>query len=206
MMIMNLEEQIGRVYDFIEEYDFVDLSESQKSVVLGVMSEMEYVQMRAAVVNTRNYLVDEVAPDLKTASFVRNERLDRFIYLMITPIPLYRVAVLIVVIFSSFLAFKLMVNDIRAPEIASVKTSQVLNIDTVYITLVDTLEILKEKIVYIEKNQPIVDEKSINVPAIFELDCKTEICPNDIEQLKNLAYNNKISNDTLLKKFLQTLN
>lgn len=206
MMIMNLEEQIGRVYDFIEEYDFVDLSESQKSVVLGVMSEMEYVQMRAAVVNTRNYLVDEVAPDLKTASFVRNERLDRFIYLMKTPIPLYRVAVLIVVIFSSFLAFKLMVNDIRAPEIASVKTSQVLNIDTVYITLVDTLEILKEKIVYIEKNQPIVDEKSINVPAIFELDCKTEICPNDIEQLKNLAYNNKISNDTLLKKFLQTLN
>ncbi len=205
-MIMNLEEQIGRVYDFIEEYDFVDLSESQKSVVLGVMSEMEYVQMRAAVVNTRNYLVDEVAPDLKTASFVRNERLDRFIYLMKTPIPLYRVAVLIVVIFSSFLAFKLMVNDIRAPEIASVKTSQVLNIDTVYITLVDTLEILKEKIVYIEKNQPIVDEKSINVPAIFELDCKTEICPNDIEQLKNLAYNNKISNDTLLKKFLQTLN
>ncbi len=206
MMIMNLEEQIGRVYDFIEEYDFVDLSESQKSIVLGVMSEMEYVQMRAAVVNTRNYLVDEVAPDLKTASFVRNERLDRFIYLMKTPIPLYRVAVLIVVIFSSFLAFKLMVNDIRAPEIASVKTSQVLNIDTVYITLVDTLEILKEKIVYIEKNQPIVDEKSINVPAIFELDCKTEICPNDIEQLKNLAYNNKISNDTLLKKFLQTLN
>lgn len=205
-MIMNIEGQIGRVYDFIEEYDFADLSESQKSIVLGVMSEMEYVQMRAAVINTRNYLVDEDTPDLKTGSFVRNERLDRFIYLMKTPIPLYRVAVLIGVIFGSFLAFKLMINDKRVPEIASVVSSQVLNIDTVYITLVDTLEVLKEKIVYVEKNQPIVDEKAINVPAIFELDCKTEICPNDIEQLKNLAYNNKISNDTLLKKFLQTLN
>lgn len=205
-MIMNLEEQIGQVYDFIEEYDFVDLSESQKSIVLGVMSEMEYVQMRAAVINTRNYLIDEVAPNLKSASFVRNERLDRFIYLMRMPIPLYRVAVLIGVIFSSYLAFKLMINDKRAPEFASVLPSQVLKIDTVYITLVDTLEVLKEKIIYIEKPQCLVNENPVIASAIFELDCENEICPKDIDQLKNLAYNNKISNDTLLKKFLQTLN
>ena len=55
---------LERIYELIENYDFNDLSDFERSLVLKHISEKEYRSMRLTIVDTRN-LFDKLPVDSK---------------------------------------------------------------------------------------------------------------------------------------------
>lgn len=203
-----MSENIGleKVYEFVENFDFQDLSEQQKSIVLDVITESEYIAIRATIIKTSFYFEHEKEPMLIKSSVISVGYRNGIVKFIKQPVPLYKIAAAIALFFGLYSGFKLVKGFDSKMFVSQSNNPVIFKTDTVLVTLIDTLEIIKERIVYVERKET---PKTIAEPiaqSTFSIDCDKEICTKDIDRLKDLTCNNKISNDSLLKRFLNSMN
>lgn len=199
---MKKEHDIEKVYELIEQFDFEELSESERSFVMKYISEKEYNSMRSTIADTNALFSKYPVPGRKDRRF----SLKRF---LVYPIELYKTAAMIILIIGfGFIISKSLLLD-EKEIIAKVDTIFVERIDTVVLEQTETIEVINTKIVY---RDLLVDQNLINqsensiVAQKHNRDCSIEICPEDMIALSRIKTKGNFSNDTSLTDFIVAMN
>lgn len=207
---MEANENMERVYELLEQFDFNDLSESDKKYILSVMSEKEYINMRKALKDTETFFAHTTEPNLDEAVHAvlinKSRKENRIIKFLMLPLPLYKVAASVIIILGIYSIFYFFNPKGQTKVLALNDTIYVHKTDTVYSKIIDTVRVIKEKIVYVlpEKDKAISAKLASN--SINKYDCNNALCPNDIDKIKSLSANNKFSKDTFLTGFIISIN
>jgi hypothetical protein len=200
---MKANEEIERVYELMEKFDFNELCEQDKIYVLSVISEKEYINIRGTINEVGTFFTNSEDVNLNAAinkSLInKNKHVNILLKLLKQPIQLYKVAASIIVFIGlySFIHFTNL-KDKRSP-ISSNDTIFIYKTDTIYSKFVDTVRLIKEKIVFISREKDLVTPDKLLSNAKYEYDQNKEICPNDIDKIIEFSFNNSVSNDTLLR-------
>jgi hypothetical protein len=121
------------------------------------------------------------------------------------PIQFYKVAASILIVWGIYSALHYYNPQKPLKTMALIDTVFVRKTDTVFLQIKDTVELIKEKIVYLSDPDIGKPDKLTAAPKV-KYDCNKEICPNDIDEIKKMAMNNKFSKDTLLTGFIVSVN
>ena len=207
---MKANQNMERIYELIEQFDFSELSETDKAYILTLISETEYNNMRNTLKDTENYFVQASEPILndpeRKSIADQSKDENRIIKLLKQPVQLYKVAASIVLILGIYSLIHYSNQQQKNDLLAVHDTIVIHKTDTVYSKLVDTIRIIKEKIVYVPQKQDLLASNKILTDSKSVSDCNKEICPADLDKIKALALNNNVSNDSLLKTFVVALN
>jgi len=203
---MKVNQNMARVYELLEQFDWNELSEQDKSYILALMSDIEYIDMRNTLKETKNLFGHEAEPTFNdsfhTASINNNREENIFIKLLKQPIQLYKVVASVAFIIGIYSVIYYFNPQKKNDLSAFSDTILIHKTDTVYSRVIDTVRIIKEKIVYIPQMKSMDSPMKLMSNSKNEYDCKIDICPNDIDEIKELAYNNNASGDTLLNDFI----
>jgi hypothetical protein len=205
---MKANQNMERIYELIEQFDFNELSESDKAYILTLISETEYNNMRNTLKDTENYFAQTLEPKLNDpAKFIpdQSKNENRIIKLLKQPIQLYKVAASIVVILGIYSLIHYSNQQQKSNLLAVHDTIIIHKTDTVYSKLVDTIRIIKEKIVYVPQKQELLASNKILSDSKNVSDCNKEICPADLDKIKAMTYNNNVSHDKLLTGFIVSI-
>jgi hypothetical protein len=191
---MEKEKDLKKVYDLIEKYDFNELQESEKSFVRQHISVNEYNKMRSTLKDTKDLF-------RKLSEPVTHKRHNSFSRIARYPVELYKLAAIILLLLAIGIIFT-KVRTVEPQELLAI-------IDTVYLEKTDTIEIIKETIVY--KNLPvnhnlITPANNILVTTYYKNDCSYEFCPDDMESFLRTKYKGDFSNDFDLADFIVSTN
>jgi len=200
---------IEKVYELLEQYDFNELSEMDKDLVLSGISEAEYTNMRAIINNTVDFFNTSVDPvpdfAFQQSLMTKGGSGNVLIKILTKPVQLYQVAAIIIVLIGIFSILDLYKIQDQRRILASVKSTSAKETDTVYSRLTDTVQIIKEKIIYVhsrgnvaEYDKYVPNSKKIN-------DCKKELCPDDIEEITKSSSKNQFSKDSSLVGFIVSI-
>jgi hypothetical protein len=186
---MTDEKLTERLYDLIEQFDFKDLPEDDKLFVTGNFSIEEYNDLRSTLNDTRSLFNSYGEPGP-----IKEPRLKRIV---LYPVELYKVAAMIVIL----IAAGLLIPKAKGPDIGAALVNAIR--DTVVITKKDTVEIIKEKIVYVSQTPR--TSKSVNIliskNEVNQIDCSRENCPDDWKQLSRINTRGNLSKDSALRVF-----
>lgn len=203
---MEVNQKMEKVNDLLEQFDFNELSEQDKRYILSVMSEIEYINMRTTLKDTENFFAQAVEPNLNDSlhKFLMNYRKNenRAIKFLKHPIQLYKVAASIVIVLGLYSFFHYSNPQGKNSLLSLHDTIFINKTDTVYSKFIDTVKVIKEKIVYIPKEKDLIASVKLLSNSKLEYDCNREICPNNVDKIKELAFNNNVSSDTLWKDFI----
>lgn len=203
---MENNKSIEKIYELIEQYDFAELSEQDRLIVLAVMSESEYNEMRKTVDNLKLELTPDVEPEINMPKIEKvnsDSRIRRFLNY---PIKFYQVAASIVVIISAFYMFQNSDKNISNQMIANNDTIVIRHIDTVYSIVNDTVEIIIEKVRTVKTDFQKQEEHDLIAYSNMKSDCSKNLCPNEIEDIITMNSVNTIKNDSTIKGVLLSLN
>jgi hypothetical protein len=201
--IMKANRFIERVYELLEKNDFTDLAEEDKIYVRSVISENEYNKLRRTLRDTEAFFGNTKEFKMAESGFnsllSTEKKKNTLIKLLKRPIQLYKVAAALVVLLGiySFIHLK-NVQEKNSPLISN-DTIYIYKIDTVYSKIVDTVKLLKQKIVYLSHDKDTDTQLKLLSNAKYEYDPDRKSYCDDIEKIMELAFNNSFSNDTLLK-------
>lgn len=192
-----------RAYNLIEQFDFNDLAENDKIYVLSVMTEVEYINTRDTVKATEYLLANgsEIIPNdsLRNSvlNIIRKEKL--IIKIERKSVKLYKVAAVIIILVGIFSIINYSNLHEKNNPLTFNDTIIIHKTDTVYSKLVDTVRLIKEKIVYIAREKIATPPAKLLSTAKNECDRSKGICPEDIDRILELAFNHNVSSDTLFK-------
>ena len=198
-----------RVYGLLEQYDFIELSEHDKSYILSIMSEFEYINMRNALKQTQIFFASNVEPNLNDslqALLMRKDKGEnKILKFLKLPIQLYKIAASTLIILGIYSVIHYSYPKEKNRLLALTDTIYINKTDTVFSRLVDTVKIIKERVVYKSSPNDILVSDKLLSNSKDDYDCDKEICPNNIDKIKDLAFNNNVSNDTLWKDFIVSI-
>jgi hypothetical protein len=199
---MKDEQHIARIYDLIEKYDFIELSEDDKELVLRHFSLNEYSDLRSTIADTKELFSKYPEGNKKT-------KLYQLRKIVMYRVELYKIAATILIIAGATYLFSTWDNSNNQKLIASVDTVYVKKTDTVLVYVGDTNVKIKENTEHKEFRKNI--SRSANTISISEgkqteRDCSKELCPKDIEKLNALKGKNDFSNDKSLTDFMVSFN
>jgi hypothetical protein len=201
---METNQNMERVYELLEQFDFNELSEHDKIYILSIMSEIEYINMRDTLKQTQFSFDSSVEPNrndsLQALLMKKDKEENKILKFLKLPIQLYKVAASILIILGIYSAIHYSYPKEKNRLLAIGDTIYINKTDTVFSRLVDTVKIIKEKVVFISSPKNILVSNSKN-----DYDCDKEICPNNVDKIKNLVFNNNVSNDTLWKDFIVSI-
>ncbi len=197
------------IYDWLEHYDFDELTQAQKDVVLSEMSTREYNDMRETLKDTQT-LMNKIPGKVQA----RNSVVSRVFHYQIA---LYKVAAVVaILIVSAYLALNWSGNSYKesTEQITMVDTVYVSKTDTVFIDKVDTIKV--KEVIYKEREK---DREKMKIPqkslphqqyVPINLENKTgscyyDFCPDDISELKKVNKENSLRNDSSLFTFTSNL-
>jgi hypothetical protein len=207
---MNTEQGNERIYELLEKYDFSELNNIDRAFVLNCMTEQEYNSMRKTIADTADYFSQAEEPFLSNSIFKSQEnkavQTNAFTKILKMPVELYKVAASIAVILAIFLSFQHFKSSKPLQMLAVNDTVVVHKIDTVFSHFTDTVEVVKERVIYLSEKQ--INKKQPAAVSVQELsyDCNRDICPNDVDRIKAMSINCQISKDSVLADFVVTLN
>ena len=191
---MENEQNIEKIYDLIEKFNFDELSGKEKIFVLKYISLEEYNNMRSTITDTKDFFLNYPVKPTK-------EKASKFKKLVTYPMELYKIAAIVLLLISIGIAF-LKVRTSHQQKLLAI-------VDTVFIEKTDTIEIIKRRIVH-KDSQVSQTPKSFIYPipeaVNFDRDCLKEICPDDMGRFVEIKANGNISNDTALRNFIVSLN
>ena len=207
---MNTDKGNERIYELLEKYDFSELSNIDKAFVLSCMTEQEYISMRKAISDTTDYFSQTEEPVLDSLHHqipnIRRDKKNKFVKLIRMPVELYKVAASVAVILAVTLCFQHFKSSKPLQMLAVNDTVFVQKTDTVYSHFTDTVEVVKEKVVYLLE-KPVYKKPADAVPVQeLSYDCNREMCPNDVDRIKAMSINRQISKDSVFADFVVTLN
>jgi hypothetical protein len=189
------------VYELLEQFDFNELSDKDRNYVLSIMTRDEYISLRSTLKDTKTLYSN--SPEIALDNSIYNSLINKsnkkniIIKILMHPVKLYQVAALIILIFGIYAIIQYSVLPEKNKPLAVIDTIYLHKTDTVYSKLIDTVRIIKEKIVYVSKDKSINNPPKLLSITKYKFDCNKEICPNDIDRIKELTFNNNISIDTL---------
>jgi hypothetical protein len=207
---METNQNIERVYELLEQFDFNELSEQDKLFVLSQITETEYNKMRSTIKDTQTFFVHDIEP-IRDNSSVTSSKKDTvnknlLLHLLKQPIQFYKVAASIVILIGIYSAIQYFNPQGKSNLLTSNDKIYINKTDTVYSKIVDTITIIKERIIYIPKGIEVATSFKLVSNSKNKYDCNKEICPSDIDIIKELANNNNASKDTLLKELIALAN
>jgi hypothetical protein len=203
---MKTNENIEKVYDLVEQFEFSELSEPDKLYILSFMTENEYNDMRAVLKGITKVFKNNAEPDFKTHQSPGKEKskLLRFIHY---PVQLYQVASCIVILFGLYFLFQNAIQHKEGKSLSSITdTSVIYKADTILARVYDTIRIGTTKVTYSKNEHNKMETKELTANSQINYDCNHELCPGEVERIKDLTLRNNITNDSILKDFLVTLN
>jgi hypothetical protein len=191
-----------RVYELLEQFDFKELSEEDRSYVMSEMSEKEYNNLRNTLKTTEAFFSSSVEPILNNSLLTTltntKHKPNVVVRILNQPVKLYQLAASILLILAIY-TFK-QYSDLPGKNSALPKNDTIFiqKTDTVYSKLADTVKIIKEKFIYIsgKKSSDIHDKLLSTATNYFD---NGLICPNHIDSIKGPDVNDNISRDTLFK-------
>jgi hypothetical protein len=200
---MEKENELARIYDLIEQFDFEDLPENEKSFILQQISIIEYNDMRSTIVDTKRLFSKYPDFEVEKGNFLLLKKTAMI------PIELYKVAAAILLFIGIGVAISKFHPVNNKALLAMVDTVYIDRTDTMIIKITDTLELVNEKIVYkdIHTKKNFGDQtNNVILSESLPIDCSKNICPTDISLMSKLKTKGSFSNDTMLKDFIVTLN
>lgn len=196
------EQNIEQIYDLLEQFDFEQLTESQKKLVLTEMTCEEYQAMRSTIAGTKSFFDKHTTKVFDTKHFNLNK-------ILTFPVQFYKVAAAVLILINLSFMLGRLSNTTSQNIIAKADTIFVEKIDTIFAVQRDTLRIIKQ----VSSKIPLqLISQHINVGNHIELengkprfDCSQVICPEDIETINSHKSENNFSNDSILKEFIVSL-
>lgn len=190
---MEKEKDLQRIYDLIELYDFMELQERDKLFVLRHISEDEYNTMRSTLKDTREFFG-------KIPEQTAGEKYNTFLKIARYPVELYKiVAILVLLIGCGIFLTKARIFE---------QQELLARVDTVYLEITDTVEIIKETVTYkdLPADQNLIAPANKTLETTYQRnDCSSEFCPDDMESFRSIKYKGDFSNDSALADFIVTL-
>lgn len=199
---MKSNQDMERVYELLEQFDFRELSDGDRNYVLSRITADEYQNLKATVKDTEMLFSDIQEPKLEESVYnsliAMKKEHNILIRFLKRPVQLYKVAATVIVLTGLFSFIHFTNLHEQNNNSLSNDTIYIYKTDTVYSRIIDTVKHIKEKVVYITRK---IDPES--TPIIFttaknEFDYRLELYPGDKDRIKALVYNNNIANDTLL--------
>ncbi len=190
---MEKEQDLQKIYDLIELFDFDELQESDKSFIRRHISLDEYNIMRSTLKDTRELFRKFPKP-------MAQEKHNTFFKISRYPVELYKIVAIVVLL----IGFGIILTQARIFE----QQELLAMIDTVYIEKTDTVEIIKETIVYkdLPANQNLIAPANNTLETTYNKnDCSLEFCPDDMEFFRKTKYKGDFSNDSALADFMVTM-
>lgn len=198
---MKANQGVERVFELLEQFDFNELCEQDKIYVLSVITEKEYNNMRGTINDVGTFFNNSEDVNLNSSIYKslinKNKHVNILLKLLKQPIQLYKVAASVIVLIGLYSLIHFTNLKEKSSPISSNDTIFIYNTDTIYSKFVDTVRLIKEKIVFISREQDLLTPDKLLSNAKYEYDHNKEICPNDIDKIIELGFNNNVSNDTL---------
>jgi len=196
------EQYLEKLYELIETCDYEKLSEKEQLFVLNYITAEEYKSMRATLSDTKSLLskYPEI-PSIEKSSVIRR--------IITYPVELYKIAVIIIICISIALIIAQLRTSNRSDYFVKGDTTFIERTDTILLEKINTIEVVKERLVYnpsSEKQNQISKENIIAEPKTSKIDCAKEFCPDDIEIISELKSKNNFSKDRLLTNFIVSMN
>jgi hypothetical protein len=203
---MKIDKNIETVYDLVEQYDFTELPESARSYILSEMTETEYQELRTTVKEVRKTFMHDVEPDIaaQSGSIQDMHILIRF---MRYPVQLYKVAAGIILLIGLFAWLQQSGRvDRDKNSLATNDTLYVRKTDTIFTKVFDTIRIVSVNGSDGRSAHTRKDQMGKSAVHSLPSDCNVELCPAELERIQDLTMKNNITNDSILKDFLGSVN
>jgi len=206
---MKPENIMDRAYELLEEYDFSELSQEDKIYILSVMKENEYNSMRETIVDTKNlFTADTDSVIFERTSFNQkphHTRKNSFVKLITYPVPLYKIAAMLVVLLGIYFLSKTVSTPATNSLVSHLDTLVIFKKDTIFMTKIDTIRLLEKQVVYLPQKRIEKEKRNKSLANLRQNNCNTEVCPENVERLLAMDMNGNAIGDTILKDFAETV-
>jgi hypothetical protein len=209
---MKNHEQVNKIDEWIEQFDYDDLSIEMKEFVLSVMEEKEYNELRNVFLKTCSFFEDElpIIPHENIRIDLQSKIVnDLIIYKLINyKIPVYKVVATIIVLFGLMFLFFNQQTSINEMQLAMIDTVFVDNFDTIRIHHFDTIEIVKTEYKNNQNKNEKEDMRTQHKKIDTLLENYTEVInptslnPDDIDKLIKFSKSNSIKHDHQLASYI----
>ena len=194
---MEKNQDLARVYDLIEIFNFSELSKEEKEFVLTQISEEEYMNLRSTLGDARRFFSKYPGTDpVERPAMTRKFLMLRF--------ELYKIAAMLIVALGIGFLLSRAVTGRQAENLALADTVYIMQQDTVHHITRDTVEIIKERFI-LKEAYPGVGLASGREASGNPADCMEDICPDDLASLNQLSRRNNVSYDKELTEFTVAL-
>lgn len=198
---METDKGLERLYELIESYEFNELTDFEKDIVLKHISETEYTNIRNTISETKDLF--EKIPMETSQKSLGIKRIINY------PIQLYKVAAAILLFVVLGIAISKSVPEGEKEMFAQVDTVFVDRLDTIIVEKTNTVEVVKEKIVFrekpVQKNKEPIDIELASI-STQKPDCEIDLCPEDMEKFRKVKASGSVLQDSALSDFLVSIN
>jgi hypothetical protein len=206
---METNHNLEKIFQLVEQFDFNELTDSDKSFVLTQMTVNDYQNLRETIKESKSFYSNkpEILPDeaiLKSLSDKKRKK-NIVVKTLNYPMQLYKVAASILIILGITFMIFYKSNPGLYSQLTIHDTIYIKKTDTVISMIKDTIQVVKNIIVQAKQ---VKEAKSVNTlfaNNISKTDCSKEICPSDVDKITKLAGTNNISRDSFLTDFVVSL-
>ena len=181
--IMESNKNIEKVYELIEQYDFAELSEPDRLLVLSVITESQYSEMRKTVDDLKLDLKSDIEPEINIPEIGKSNSDSRIRQLLNYRIKFYQVAASVAIIISTFFMFQHLNKNNTDQMIA--KSDAV---------IIQQIDFSRQK------------ENDLITYSNSRTDCDNSLCLSEMEDIIAMNSRNTIKNDSTTKGLLLSLN
>ncbi|MBN2350816.1 MAG: hypothetical protein JXJ22_18405 [Bacteroidales bacterium] len=199
---MENEQEFGKLYELIEQFNFTSLPEPEKMFVLKHLSEKEYNRMRLTILDTQQLFS-------KYPEYDKKDQASGLKRILTFPVELYKIVATLLIIAGIGYLFSRFSPSGQTELFAVADTVYIEKTDTVVIEKTNTIEVIKDRIVYKEyrtDNYRAIQTGTLPEDANIQQDCLKEICPEDMVLFSNIKNKSDLSTDSALKNFIVAVN
>jgi len=201
---MEANNNIEKAYDLVEQFEFSELSKTDKSYILSIMTEAQYTKMRRTITDIKVSLENDIEPILNMPQAKSNK--NKLLQLANYPIRFYKVAASIAIIMAIYFMVQKSTQNQTNQLIARNDTVIIHQIDTVYTKVYDTIRIIKSNVRSVQVGILQSENLGLITQPNQSSDCNKELCPNEIGRIISMSNKNNISSDSALNGLLVSLN
>jgi hypothetical protein len=202
------------VYELLEQFDFNELSEKDRTYVLSNMSEKEYINMRSSIKDIETFFSNSSEPNINvsllSSIIITNHKPNIFKNILNKPVKFYQLAASIVLILAIYAIYAIKQNSDFPNKNSGLPLHDTIFIqktdsmdpklaDTVYSKLVDTVKSIKEKIIYISREKDTDTHVKLLSKTAYVFDSSKIFFKISTDSIKELTFIKDVSSDTLFK-------
>jgi hypothetical protein len=196
---MKANQDMERIYELLEVYDFNDLPENDRTFVLSFMTADEYINQRDTLKDSEILFSGaeglELSPSVFDSLPILKQGENRIIRFLKKPVQLYKVAAAIILLTGLFSFIHITNLHEQKNNSLSNDTIYIYKTDTIYSRIVDTVRQIKEKVVYITQKKDPESASFLFMTAKNDFD---SIQPNDLDRIRGLVIKDSVAKDTLI--------